>query len=441
MHTHIEDTLVSLDRAELNGEVARLSAKQAEIFGRAKLRLADGDVGSIAAIQSLLDARLSMPAYRFDDAVAAVAKLAKKAAKRGLPIPTIEEVSRETRTTDAGDQEWVTVRLLGAAPVLNGWSCLAVMVPRQEGGEWKADVCTATGVDVDPAWLVAPQRCDHCNTNRKRAFTFVVEHTDATVKQVGKTCLNEYIGADALASWFVFSELREVEQDLRGWGYDHHAAAAWYAEHAEDAAKKARGPKVRPACELFLAAVAASVRVQAFDRLTGRDVYDRLVTAEHEAVTEADLALAAQALAWVAALTPEGYVALARYPARTVDCVRAALERGHANKSEAGPISYLLGMTQAAGRVNEPVPGAVPGRTIEVALTFDRVLRWAIQCTDRAGRVVLIKSFASGSMLLTMRRMEQDTTFTVTARVQSIGEYRGTVQTILVGAEVAFEGE
>lgn len=438
----IENTLVALDLAELNGDVARLSAKQTEIFGRAKLRLADGDIGSLAAIQSLLDAQLSMPAYRFDDAVAAVAKLAKKAANRGLPIPTIEEVSRETRTTDAGDQEWVTVRLLGAAPVCNGWSCVAVMVPRQEGGEWTADVCTASGVDTDPAWLVAPQRCDHCNTNRRRAFVFVITHEDSTTKQVGKTCLNEYIGADALASWFVFSELRNIEQDLRGWGYDHHAAAEWYAEHSEDAAKKARGPKIRPAAELFLAAVAASLRAQPFDRFTGRDVYDRLVTAEHEPVTDADVNAAAHAIAWVNALTPEGYAALAHYPARTVDYVRTALERGHVNKGEAGPISYLLGivraMTQASERTNEPVPGAVPGRTIEIVLTFDRDLRWAVQCSDRAGRTVLLKGITA---VTTVHRMEQAGTFTARGRVQSIGEYRGTVQTVLTNAEIAFAGE
>ena len=205
--------------------------------------------------------------------------------------------------------------------------------------------------------------------------------------------------------------------------------------------KKARGPKIRPAAELFLAAVSASLRAQPFDRMTGRDVYDRLVTAEHEPVTDADVNAAAHAIAWVNALTPEGYAALAYYPARTVDCIRTALERGHVNKGEAGPISYLLGivraMTQASERTNEPVPGAVPGRTIEIVLTFDRDLRWAVQCSDRAGRTVLLKGITA---VTTVHRMEQGA-FTARGRVQSIGEYRGTVQTVLTGAEIAFAGE
>lgn len=45
-----------------------------------------------------------------------------------------------------------------------------------------------------PGWYSAPARCEHCNTNRYRATTYIVQDAAGNYKQVGKSCLRDYTG-------------------------------------------------------------------------------------------------------------------------------------------------------------------------------------------------------------------------------------------------------
>lgn len=104
----------------------------------------------------------------------------------------------------------------------DGWRVLA----RIEHGD-KGNIVTAFGgAEIRPEWYNAPSRCDHCGTNRARSVTFIVEHENGDVRQVGKSCLKDYTGiAPALA--LMWAEVGDIFPGMdctaSEWGERHPA--------------------------------------------------------------------------------------------------------------------------------------------------------------------------------------------------------------------------
>jgi hypothetical protein len=346
MNAIIDTALVNADHAEATGVLSHLSVEQLETLNRARVRLMNDDASALHALSIILDKQVRMPAYRWDAAVKSFDALARKAAERKLPVPIIEEISRETIGDGETAETWVTARILGAAPVLNGWRCVATLtrmtsvdlIRRARGrgcdvncGQFMTLVCKvvdetncagvstwtlrhASGLISDVSteelvthnwWLVeqtlmhealstdpdievvAPDRmrCDHCEQNRRRNLTFMLVHEDGREMQVGSTCLNEYLGTDALGAWFVWSRLHEIVDTLAGWGeyYDLHEHAEWLASHATAATRKAASAGVEIDALAFLAACVAEIRVNGYmsrtrarEQTDRRDRFDRL---------------------------------------------------------------------------------------------------------------------------------------------------------------------
>jgi hypothetical protein len=429
-----ETLLVSLDRAELKGELVRLSSVQLATIDRAKLRLAQGDASVALAVESILALTVTMPAYRFDAASKAIGKLAKKASKRGLPVPMIEEVSRETRDDES---VWITARLLGAAPTLNGWRCVATLVPWTDAQDEKhVAVCTAAGVEYVPAWgdPTSASRCEHCNKNRRRSMTFVLAHEDGRSMQVGRSCLNDYLGTDALAAWFVWSELREIEHEYAGGGYDYTVHAQWLADNAAAATKRDKTPRKLPSLESFLTAAAATIRVHGYtssNYLTGEEGTGRIVAramkfAQHEQPVAVDEGTAKKTVAWIDDLNKLPVDELSDYQHTVLDAaVRSA---SGVRTADANTLASAIQVAQRPARRNECLPGVQAGDRVDVLLTIERSLGWAVQCRDADGRCVLLRSYRGPS--------QTDDEIHVSAEVSSLGYYRGVRQTILVGARV-----
>jgi hypothetical protein len=324
----IDNALVNADNAEARGDLARLSETQTDTLTRARLRLMNGDETAALAVESILDLRVTMPVYRLDEAHKMIRRLTKRAKKAGLPVPSIEEVSRETRDDES---TWVTVRLLGAAPVLNGWSCVATLEPyRDAEGTERTIIHKASGVESLPAdYAEHPSRCLHCTKNRRRNLTFVLQHADGNFSQVGRSCLNEYLGTEALATWFVWCELREAATEYGVGGFDHALHAAWLVEHAADATRRDKTPWRSPDLRTFLAATVAHLRVNEYVRgYTGRGLLKLMRDAEHEPVTDADFAVADGVLAWLDTLVATGAATRSSYLTRLLDHVAAAGDGG-----------------------------------------------------------------------------------------------------------------
>lgn len=157
-------------------------------------------------------------------------RMAKKAARYGIPFSyTVGEehpVQIAVQKYDDVNHHLYTDKVVTVAGVdfdldceelirASGWKVLAHI----EHGDL-GNIVTGIGCDsIKNEWYMAPARCDHCNTNRKRTVTFIVENENGEQKQVGKSCLKEYTGIspDTAIMW---AELRGFfpEMEIRdGW--------------------------------------------------------------------------------------------------------------------------------------------------------------------------------------------------------------------------------
>jgi hypothetical protein len=122
-----------------------------------------------------------------------VAKLSRKSEKLGcgsiyfVPFNTLEEKQKNGTVI-----RYVEVLLNGfEAPKLNGWSFVARIDHANEVGNIVRPVPGATVPDY---YRTAASNCDHCNRKRFRRDTFVVRNEEGEYKQVGATCIKDFLG-------------------------------------------------------------------------------------------------------------------------------------------------------------------------------------------------------------------------------------------------------
>ncbi|BES53027.1 hypothetical protein [Aeromonas phage phiWae14] len=148
-----------------------------------------------------------------------MAKLAKIAGKLGVPAPTYEIVKTELvdiiddNGMKIGHYKSMIIEIIGDAPKMIGdWSFVA-KIDHEENLIYSVRPLPAKF----SAAIDLKCRCDHCNTNRYRANTFIV--TDGKeYLQVGGSCLKNYMGhakPSNLVSFF--DELNNMDDgELRG---------------------------------------------------------------------------------------------------------------------------------------------------------------------------------------------------------------------------------
>lgn len=151
-------------------------------------------------------------------------KLARRAKKIGVPAPTFTKVGEhnqvEVVSHDAYGKayfSWVrkddtahSMNLTGRARVchhlvingdhivkLNGWTFIASL--DHELGADNTIVSVVPGCEglVPEGFRHRGTVCDHCKENRTRKMTYVVRHENGDIKQVGSTCLRDFLGSDA----------------------------------------------------------------------------------------------------------------------------------------------------------------------------------------------------------------------------------------------------
>jgi hypothetical protein len=137
--------------------------------------------------------------------VVRIEKLNRKAIRLGAS-KIILTVTSETKIEKIEDKEkntsyefhFTKVIVEGETPKLNGWSLVATLVHDSELGLMINVVPNKT---LDPKYRNSTGFCDHCKTNRFRKETFVVEHENGELKEVGRQCIADFLGSDKIGKF------------------------------------------------------------------------------------------------------------------------------------------------------------------------------------------------------------------------------------------------
>lgn len=160
---------------------------------------------------------------------ARVAKLNERGAANGVagtltveavefysrPVATVgfiaPEYAAEYRRTQA-PVEMVRARLVGRAPVINGWSFVA-SVEVCSGGNIVRQIGDAP---VDASRYSQGCRCDHCGTSRRRIDMWVIRNNETGDERlIGRNCLADYLRegesvATALRAMKLWKDARDL---------------------------------------------------------------------------------------------------------------------------------------------------------------------------------------------------------------------------------------
>lgn len=168
----------------------------------------------------------------------AFSKLARKAAKLGVEAPTFrvlgDEVIGAVIDPDTGDVlrpgvQVTHITVNGQAPKLDGWLFVATI----QHGEHGNIIHSVPGTEFDATpFREVSSNCDHCKTFRRRNDTYIVQHDDGRVMQVGRNCLKDFTGhksPEAVARWAellsVFVLANNYDPDMVGGGREFRAVS------------------------------------------------------------------------------------------------------------------------------------------------------------------------------------------------------------------------
>ncbi len=156
----------------------------------------------------------SIPASAATEAQARIEKANRRLARAGIEDRFTFELT-EPYVTKVGDppREMFYRDLTLSHPSISygGWEFVAA-VDHLEAG---ALVRSKPGVELN-GWRPEVSECEHCGKVRRRAATYLVEHEDGTRKQVGSSCMTDFLGVKPAGLWALgFDPLEESEDD--GW--------------------------------------------------------------------------------------------------------------------------------------------------------------------------------------------------------------------------------
>lgn len=168
----------------------------------------------------------SLSPAEYDATVEKINAINMRAAKRGftgrfeLIGKRTEVVKKNAAGFDITKVVYETT-LTGTPPSYNGWSLQASLEWDQNAG---LIVRTVPGVESIDRTCLVDGKCDHCHIDRYRKHFYVVTNGTET-KQVGSTCIKDFLGWDASV---VFITAKTVSDEIDGWlsgkSYDHDYA-------------------------------------------------------------------------------------------------------------------------------------------------------------------------------------------------------------------------
>lgn len=138
-----------------------------------------------------------IPATNFLRLEAEITKLNKRASKLGCKPVVLHKGDMKTeKRVDEGlkfeyDFNFYDCSVEGDAPKLEGWELVAVLEPQANGEMLVKEV---PGQKCPANYRVTDMHCDHCSAIRKRNAVYVLKHRRRGYKQVGRSCLADFLG-------------------------------------------------------------------------------------------------------------------------------------------------------------------------------------------------------------------------------------------------------
>jgi hypothetical protein len=194
--------------------------------------------------ESLPEGNFLVPAYNLEKLRELIGKLNKRAIKLQCSLITIEKVREHVVEADVINVleeidpktkkykvERATakiiiaeVRIHGEAPKLNGWSFIGTIQHDSEAAGNILRVISDYEGNVPQRFRTAtPDTCEHCKQNRTRKNTYILLNDLGEFKQVGRTCLRDFLGhanPERLAAWTeTLLSLNEVVFEAWGGGF------------------------------------------------------------------------------------------------------------------------------------------------------------------------------------------------------------------------------
>lgn len=164
--------------------------------------------------------RRELTAEELELTEAKVSKVNARAAKRGwngrLTIDARREVIKEENSAgiEVSRVVYMTV-ITGDAPCYEGWTFLAVLDWHSAGGELITRVSPGVELDgvIDRSSL-RPGECDHCGTIRDRKDIYLVRNDQGQLKQVGSSCIKDFLGWSVLPAFVSQDESDDLYESM-----------------------------------------------------------------------------------------------------------------------------------------------------------------------------------------------------------------------------------
>ncbi|MFF1701252.1 hypothetical protein [Streptomyces sp. NPDC058252] len=159
--------------------------------------------------------------FQLTNTLEKIEKINARAEKKGLSGRLDLDVTEvEVKSKDDMGFEVVEimydVEFTGEAPKHNGWVFLATLDWDENAG---LIVRTAPGVHSVDREGLREGACDHCNKDRMRRETFLVKNEETgEEKQIGRSCIKDFLGWDTGISWPSTPADDDEEKEFYGFG-------------------------------------------------------------------------------------------------------------------------------------------------------------------------------------------------------------------------------
>lgn len=216
----IDSELYWVDGARLmmyNGFETDMFFPMEELYGGQPL--GSQDVRSAERVWKVKDSFMEVLTQRF-------AKIGKRASKLSVDAPTfhviktVEEAEVKYNDTLQTSEKtgriikWNFVVLVGATPMLAGYTFVGTL---EHAGEIGTVVRSVPGQAIPSAYFKAePGNCDHCHQVRARVETFVVRHESGEHKQVGRQCIQDFLGGHDPKRTLALVQMLSLASDILG---------------------------------------------------------------------------------------------------------------------------------------------------------------------------------------------------------------------------------